>query len=145
MAQHDYVIANQTFPSYRNDHNNSLSAIVSNNSGATAPSTTYAYMWWYDTTTNILKVRNADDDAWISFATFDQVNDTVNFLDSSFSQLTEDLASNGFDINFADSRGVIIIGKDVQLGIFTLIEQFKAQNFDLVYFVSICLHSLNCS
>jgi len=103
MAQHDYVINNQTFPSYRNDHNNSLSAIVSNNSGATAPSTTYAYMWWYDTTTNILKVRNADDDAWISFATFDQVNDTVNFLDSSFSQLTEDLSSNGYDINFGDN------------------------------------------
>jgi hypothetical protein len=77
MAQHDYTIDNQTFPSYRTDHNNSLSAIVSNNSGATQPSTTYAYQWWYDTSTNILKLRNADNDAWINIGTFDQTNDTV--------------------------------------------------------------------
>lgn len=103
MSQHDYVINNQGFVSFRNDLNNALGAIQTNNSGATEPSAIEAYQWWYDTSTNTLKFRNADDDAWISFATFDQVNDTVNFLDSSFSQLTEDLASNGFDINFADS------------------------------------------
>jgi len=77
MAQHDYTIDNQTFPSYRTDHNNSLSAIVSNNSGSSAPSTTYAYQWWYDTSTNILKIRNADNDAWINIGTFNQTNDTV--------------------------------------------------------------------
>lgn len=77
MAQHDYTINNQTFPSYRTDHNNSLSAIVSNNSGATEPSTTYAYQWWYDTSSNILKLRNADNDAWINIGTFNQTNDTV--------------------------------------------------------------------
>lgn len=77
MAQHDYTIANQTFPSYRTDHNNSLSAIVSNNSGATAPSTTYAYQFWYDTSTNILKIRNADNNAWINLGTFDQTTDSV--------------------------------------------------------------------
>jgi len=80
MAQHDYTIDNQTFPSYRTDHNNSLSAIVSNNSGATEPSTTYAYQWWYDTSSNILKLRNADNDAWINIGTFDQTNDTVTLV-----------------------------------------------------------------
>ena len=77
MAQHDYTIDNQTFPSYRTDHNNSLSAIVSNNSGSSAPSTTYAYQWWYDTSSNILKLRNADNDAWINIGTFNQTTDTV--------------------------------------------------------------------
>ena len=77
MAQHDYTIDNQTFPSYRTDHNNSLSAIVSNNSGATEPSTTYAYQWWYDTSSNILKMRNADNDAWINIGTFNQTTDSV--------------------------------------------------------------------
>ena len=77
MAQHDYTIDNQTFPSYRTDHNNSLSAIVSNNSGATEPSTTYAYQWWYDTSSNILKMRNADNDAWINIGTFNHTTDTV--------------------------------------------------------------------
>ena len=75
MAQHDYIISNQTFPSYRNDHNNSLSAIVSQNSGNSEPSTKYPYQWWYDQSNNILKIRNADNDAWINFATFDQTND----------------------------------------------------------------------
>ena len=77
MAQHDYIINNQTFPSYRTDHNNSLSAIASNNSGATEPSTTYAYQWWYDTNSNALKIRNADNDAWITIGTFDQATDSV--------------------------------------------------------------------
>jgi hypothetical protein len=88
MAEHDYIIANQTFPSYRNDHNNSLSAIVTKNSKATAPSTTYAYMWWYDTANDILKIRNADNDAWINFASFDQTND-------NFSLTVQDLTVNG--------------------------------------------------
>lgn len=75
MAQHDYIISNQTFPSYRNDHNNSLTSIVSKNSGSSEPTTKYAYQWWYDSSNNILKIRNADNDAWINFATFDQTND----------------------------------------------------------------------
>lgn len=75
MSQHDFNVANQGFPAFRGDMNNALAALASNSSGATAPSTTYAYQWWYDTTTNILKMRNADNDAWISFATFDQAND----------------------------------------------------------------------
>ena len=83
MATHDYIINNQTFPSTRSDLNLVFSAIVSNNSNSTAPSTTYAYMWWYDISTTTLKFRNADDDAWVSFATFNMTNDTVNFLDST--------------------------------------------------------------
>jgi len=77
MAQHDYTIDNQTFPSYRTDHNNSLSAIASNNSGATEPSTTYAYQWWYDTNSNVLKIRNAANDAWINIGTFNQATNSV--------------------------------------------------------------------
>jgi hypothetical protein len=77
MAQHDYVIDNQSFPNTRSDINNALAAIVSNNSGSSAPTTTYAYQLWYDTTTDILKIRNADDDAWITLFSFDQTADSV--------------------------------------------------------------------
>ena len=77
MAQHDYIIANQTFPNTRTDINNALAAIVSTNAGATAPTTTYAYQLWYDTALNLLKMRNADDDAWIILFLFDQVADTA--------------------------------------------------------------------
>lgn len=78
MAQHDYIIANQTFPNTRTDINNALAAIVSANSGATAPSTTYAHQVWYDTTANKLKLRNANDDAWIDLFDVDQVADTAS-------------------------------------------------------------------
>ena len=83
MANHDYVISNQTFPATRTDLNNALSAIVTNNSSSSEPSTTYAYQWWYDTSANTLKFRNADNDAWVSFAIFDMTNDTVNLVDST--------------------------------------------------------------
>ena len=88
MAQHDYTIENQTFPSYRNDHNNSLEAIRTKNSGASEPSNIESYQWWYDTTNDILKIRNADNDAWINFASFDQSND-------NFSLTVQDLTVNG--------------------------------------------------
>ena len=69
MAEHDYVIANQNGANTRSDLNNALAAIVSNNSKASAPTTTYAYMWWADTANDILKQRNGADSAWISILT----------------------------------------------------------------------------
>lgn len=75
MAQHDYVIDNQTAPNFRADLNNALLAIASNNSGPTAPSTTYANMMWYDSNSNILKMRNEADDAWIDIGTLNQSTD----------------------------------------------------------------------
>ena len=76
MAQDDYVIDNQTAPNFRADLNNALAAIVSTNSGSSAPSTTYANMMWYDTTADILKMRNEADDTWINLGTLDQVANT---------------------------------------------------------------------
>jgi len=76
MAQHDYVIDNQTAPNFRADLNNALLAIVSNNSASSAPSTTYANMIWYDSGANILKMRNEADDAWINLGTLDQAANT---------------------------------------------------------------------
>ena len=71
MAQHDYIIANQSGAAFRSDLNNGLAAIVSNNSGAAQPSTTYAYQWWADTTTGLLKLRNSANNAWITLFQLD--------------------------------------------------------------------------
>ena len=67
MAQHDYSLANQSGLSFRQDLNNALAAIVSQNSGSSAPSTTYAYQWWIDTSVSpaLLKLRNAANSAWL--------------------------------------------------------------------------------
>ena len=74
MAQHDYVIANGTGAAVRSDLNGALGAIVTNNSGAVEPTTTYAYMWWPDTTTGLLKQRNAANTAWITIGTLASTN-----------------------------------------------------------------------
>lgn len=64
MSQHDYNLANQTFPSMRTDKNAALVAMATNNSGASAPATTFSYMWYADTTNAVMKQRNAANDAW---------------------------------------------------------------------------------
>jgi len=82
MAQHDYVIDNQSFPATRTDLNNVLQAIVSNNSGTSQPTTMFGNQWWVDTTNNKLMLRNEDNDAWIEVAVLDQSNDRVSSITS---------------------------------------------------------------
>lgn len=76
MAQHDYVIDNQSAPAFRADLNNALAAVVSQNSGGSAPTVTFANMLWYDTTNNQLKKRNEADSAWITLGTVDESGGT---------------------------------------------------------------------
>jgi hypothetical protein len=66
MAQHDYNLANQSGADFRADLNNALSAIATVNSGATEPSTTFAHQLWVDTSSNVLKIRNAANNDWIT-------------------------------------------------------------------------------
>lgn len=82
MSQHDFSIANQTASSARTDINNALQALASCSSGATAPSTTYANMLWYDTANNTLKIRNEADSAWLSIAYVDQTDGAEIFDDT---------------------------------------------------------------
>ena len=69
MAQHDYVIDNSTGANVRADINSVLQAIASNNSGSSAPSSTFALQFYADTTNNILKLRNAANDGFINLFT----------------------------------------------------------------------------
>lgn len=64
MAQADFNVANQSFPAFRADMNNQLLALATNSSGASAPSTTYPYMQWADTTGGNLYFRNAANSGW---------------------------------------------------------------------------------
>tara|TARA_A100001515_G_scaffold40989_1_gene32233 strand:- start:1144 stop:2664 length:1521 start_codon:yes stop_codon:yes gene_type:complete len=79
---HDYVIDNSTGANVRQDINNALAAIVSNNSSSSQPTTRYAYMWWADTTTGILKIRNSANDGWVELF---QLDGTLTLEDGSAS------------------------------------------------------------
>src|SRR6056300_860173 len=108
MAQGDYLIQNQSFPSFRSDLNSTLEAINTSNSGTSRPSSAVAGTVWLDTTnaTNpTLKFYDGADD--ISLAQFDYSANTVNWLDSTVAtdlvndttpQLGGDLDLNSSDI-----------------------------------------------
>jgi len=103
MATHDYNIADQTTPLFRADLNNALSAIATNNSSATAPSTTFAGMWWLDTTNNYLKIRDVNDANWIIVAEFDVANSRTKLISNSLQ------AASAAGIDIFDSSGTKLI------------------------------------
>lgn len=73
-------VPNGSGASVRSNMNNALQAITTQQSGATAPTITYPYQTWVDTSTVpvILKVRNGANNAWLSIG---QIYDTgLKFL-----------------------------------------------------------------
>ena len=69
MSQTDMDVASGgSGATVRANVNAHLDALVTNSTGATAPSTTFANMWWYDTTAGVLKKRNNANTAWVVFS-----------------------------------------------------------------------------
>ena len=83
MSQHDFIIDNQSASSARADINNALQSLASLSSGDTEPSTTYANMLWYETDTNLLKMRDESNAAWITIGYFDQAADAFRIVDDT--------------------------------------------------------------
>ena len=116
MAQHDYDIANASFPTVRSDINSVLSAINSSNSGSSRPSSATTGTIWLDTTSASSPTLKYYDGAGdISLATLDHSANTVNWLDSTLTadlvgdtspQLGGDLDTNSFNIKIDDAHGI---------------------------------------
>ena len=112
MSQNDFTLANQSFPAFRADLNSALQALATNSSGGSAPSTTFANMWWYDTSNNIMYIRNEDNDAWIKFAELDQAND--KFVLSGTLQLDDGTVSApALTFNSDTNMGIYRGGTDI--------------------------------
>ena len=127
MAQHDMNIANQSFPDFRTDLNNSLSAINSMHSGTSRPSGAVAGTLWLDTTnsgSNSLTIKFFDGSDDITFATVNTSANTVDFTDSSVTfdivndtspQLGGDLDTNSANIKIDDAHGLFDENNNEQL------------------------------
>ena len=74
MAQADYNLADQSGQSFRVELNSTLSAILSLNSGGTAPASAVAYTLWADTNTGLLKIRDGATSAFITVGALGSVN-----------------------------------------------------------------------
>ena len=119
MAQHDMNIANQSFPDFRTDLNNALSALNTMHSGTSRPSGAAVGTMWLDTTnsgSNSLEIKFFDGSDDISFATIDTSANTINFIDSTVTfdivgdtspQLGGDLDTNSANIKIDDAHGIL--------------------------------------
>lgn len=132
MAQHDYVIDNGGGAAVRADMNAAFQAILTQNSGATAPTTTQPFMFWNDTAAGILKMRNAANSAWLnvvqlaSAQTFTAAQRGAVVALTDGATITADFAlGNNFSVTLAGNRtlanpsnltagqhGVIVITQD---------------------------------
>jgi len=74
MSQHDMDIANQAAADLRADLNNALQALASTSSGTSAPTTPYANQLWYDTSKNVLYLRNEANSSDIPLGYIDQAS-----------------------------------------------------------------------
>ena len=101
MSQHDYIIDNASGAAVRADLNTVLQAILSANSGASAPSTTSAYMLWADTTNNKLKIRSGADDAWFEIGSLD-ANNLGLMLSSYFPNVDANITATEDELNILD-------------------------------------------
>ena len=109
MSQNDFTIANQTFPNTRADINSALQALASTSSGSSAPSTTFANQFFYNTTSNLLQIRNEDNDAFITIAELDQTSDNVEYFKSTAIRLARVEFEDGDDaLSIADGGAVTV-------------------------------------
>jgi hypothetical protein len=109
MAQHDYNIANQSGQAFRADLNNALAAIVSSNSGASAPSTTYAYQYWVDTGSSpaLVKQRNASNNAWVTLGPAGENTNSLQFTQSGAGAVTRTVDSKLKDVVSVKDFGAV--------------------------------------
>jgi hypothetical protein len=122
MAQHDYVIDNSTGANVRADINNVLQAIATNNSGSSAPSTTYASQFFADTTAGIMKLRNTANNGYVNLFTLaggldvdsaSNFNEDVTFTGAS-ANIVFDKSDN--QLEFADNaKAEFGTGGDLQI------------------------------
>lgn len=111
MSQHDFNIANQTFPSFRSDLNDALQASATMSAGSSAPTTPYAYQLWFDTTTDTWKVRNSGNTAWISTITTDLATGNVGIGTSSPSEtLHVEESTTGNAVRVSKGGNYIVMG-----------------------------------
>ena len=69
--QGDLTCDNANGAQFRTDVNNQLKSLGTKMAGSSAPSTTFRFLDWVDTTNGLVKWRNANNDDWVSVATID--------------------------------------------------------------------------
>lgn len=115
----DYVISNQAGSGFRNELNTVLGDIKSLNSGLADPSLTpanqgpankSAHMLWADTTNNLLKVRNAANNDWITLGSLGTNMGMASLSETSQQNFSGSIYSAGEFISNSTGRLKMPVG-----------------------------------
>lgn len=121
MSQNDMSVANGDGGTVRADLNSALQALASANSGAAAPSTTYAYQVWGDTANDLIKIRDEANTTWaiwasLSGSTFIPYRDGVaigTMAILTYAAINQDLVMSGKRVKFASGTLVAATTTDL--------------------------------
>lgn len=105
MSQASFNIPNILRSLFRGSINAAIQALATLSSGASAPSETYPFMWWADTSAKKLKQRKSDDSAWITMGLTDQPN--------GLSVLRGPVVAGGTDTDITASFGITTLSEDL--------------------------------
>lgn len=118
MAQSDLFIANAPGAVVRLDINDQIEALASNHAGPTAPPVTFANMWWFDETNQLLKKRNNANTGWVIVAKHDANGWTPYRLgtplgDAAIRSIGLGAGTNLLDIDALDARYLAASGQTI--------------------------------
>src|SRR5258706_16449119 len=108
MSQGDQTVTDNPGSVVRADMNTELGALYSISSGASAPSTTCAYMLWQDTTNNILKQRDAANANWVPVFSVDQTDKVV--AQPAFGGIATVASATTTDLGSTNAASVTVSG-----------------------------------
>lgn len=112
MSQHDYNIANAPGATVRADINALAEALASANAGNSAPSVTFPFMSWADTTNGLLKIRNPANSGWITIAS---ISGSTYLLDDTViaAPASGDWFGTSPRVPRLDTSGIVEVGKTI--------------------------------
>ena len=108
MSQSDLIIENQSGVSFRQDVQEALQAVGSNSIGPIQPSVTYAGQTWYDTTNDLWKIRNKNNNGWI---TISELDSNVN-LNEPRSEVVRSSSQRGVALQSNEGVELLRISQD---------------------------------
>lgn len=114
MSQNDMSIANASGSAVRADINSALQALASLSSGSSAPSTTYAYQLWGDTTNDLIKIRDEANTSWVVWGSLSGTTWTPYSGGSAlgtmallnYASITQNLVMNGKQLQLAKGADI---------------------------------------
>tara|TARA_S200000501_G_scaffold322830_1_gene319056 strand:- start:2161 stop:3672 length:1512 start_codon:yes stop_codon:yes gene_type:complete len=122
VAQDTLSVQNGTGVAVRQAFNTAMQASATNQSGSSAPSTTYPFQFYADTNTNTLKLRNAANNAYINVSGVGQIGAAnLGLLPASGGTISGNLIVSG---NFTvqgttttvSSTTITVTDKNIEIG-----------------------------